>query len=156
MADLQSLRVLILEDNPSDAELMVDELRQAGFDPIWKRVDNETDFLARLDPAPDIILADYSLPECDAPRALRALQERGLEIPFIMVSGTVSEEVAVECINRARPTTCSKTGWRGWERRCGGRWRISGCGSKNSGRTRRCANRRCATGGCLKRRRMAS
>ena len=70
---------------------MVDELRQAGFDPIWERVDNETDFHARLDPALDIILADYSLPQWDAPRALRALQEGGLEIPFIMVSGTVSE-----------------------------------------------------------------
>ena len=156
MADLQPLRVLILEDNPSDAELMVDELRQAGFDPIWERVDNGTDFLARLDTAPDIILADYSLPQWDAPRALRALQERGLDIPFIMVSGTVGEMVAVECIKMAPPTTCSKTGWRGWARRCGGRWKISGFGSKNGARTRRCANRRRATGGCLRRRRMAS
>ena len=61
-------------------------------------MDNGTDFRARLETAPDIILADYSLPQWDAPRALRALQERGLDIPFIMVSGTVGEMVAVECI----------------------------------------------------------
>ena len=100
MADLQPLRVLILEDKLSDAELMVDELRQAGFDPIWQRVDNETDFHARLDPAPEIILADYSLPEWNAPRALRTLQERGLDVPMIIVSGTVSEEAAIECIKQ--------------------------------------------------------
>ena len=100
MTDLQPLQVLILEDNPADAELIVDELRQAGFDPIWERVDNKTDYLAHLDPALDIILADYSLPQWDAPSALHTLQARGLEVPFIMLSGTVSEELAVACIQQ--------------------------------------------------------
>ena len=100
MADLQPLRVLILEDKLSDAELMVDELRQAGFDPIWQRVDNETDFHARLDPAPEIILADYSLPEWHGPRALRAVQARGLDVRMIIVSATMSEEAAIECIKQ--------------------------------------------------------
>jgi len=94
------LRVLILEDRPADAELMVHELRQAGFDPAWQRVDNEADYQAHLDPALDVILADYSLPQWDAPRALRALQDRGFDVPFIMISGTVGEDVAVECMKQ--------------------------------------------------------
>ena len=94
------LRVLILEDRPTDAELIVYELRQAGFEPDWQRVDTEADYLAHLDPALDIILADYALPQWDAPHALRALQERGLDIPFIMISATVGEDIAVECIKQ--------------------------------------------------------
>jgi PAS domain S-box-containing protein len=94
------LRVLILEDRPADAELTARELRQTGFEVDWQRVDTEADYLAHLDPPPDIVLADYSLPQWDAPRALRALQERGLDIPFIMISGTVGEDVAVECIKQ--------------------------------------------------------
>ena len=89
------LRVLILEDRPADAELMLHELRRAGFDPVWERVDTEADYLSRLDPALDLILADYSLPQFDGVRALHLLQERGLDIPFIIVSGTIGEEVAV-------------------------------------------------------------
>jgi PAS domain S-box-containing protein len=94
------LRVLILEDRPADAELVVHELRRAGFEPDWRCVDSEADYLAHLDQAPDIILADYSLPQWDAPSALRALQERRLDIPFIMISGTVGEEEAVECMKQ--------------------------------------------------------
>ena len=92
------LRVLILEDRPADAELVVHELRRAGFDPDWQRVDSEADFVARLNPPPDIILADYFLPQWNTPGALRTLQERDLDIPVIMISGTVGEDVAVECI----------------------------------------------------------
>ena len=62
-----SIRVLILEDRASDAELMVRELRQGGFEPDWLRVDNESEFLAQLEPnPPDVILADYRLPQWDA------------------------------------------------------------------------------------------
>ena len=94
------LRVLILEDRPSEAELMLHELRRAEFDPQWQRVDSESDYLANLDPAPDVILADYSLPQFDAMQALRLMQARGLEVPFIVVTGRVSEEVAVECMKQ--------------------------------------------------------
>ena len=94
------LRVLILEDRPSEAELMLQELRRAKFDPQWQRVDTEADYLANLDPAPDVILADYSLPQFDAMQALRLMQERGLDVPFIVVTGRVSEEVAVECMKQ--------------------------------------------------------
>ena len=81
-----------------DAELMVHELRRAGFDPQWQRVDTEADFLAHLDQKLDIILADYSLPQFDAQRALEHLNQLGLDVPFIIVSGCIGEERAVECM----------------------------------------------------------
>jgi PAS domain S-box-containing protein len=90
------LRVLILEDRPDDAKLMLHELRRAGFEPDWQRVETEPDYLAALDPALEVILADYALPQFDAPRALLLLHKRGLDIPFIVVTGSISEEVAVE------------------------------------------------------------
>ena len=92
------LHVLILEDRTEDAELMLHELRRAGFDPQSQRVDTEADFLAHLDQELDIILADYSLPQFDAPRALEHLKRRGLDVPFIIVSGCIGEERAVECM----------------------------------------------------------
>jgi glycogen phosphorylase len=90
----QSLRVLIVEDSAEDAELMVSELRGVGFDVSWERVQTEADYLARLEEAPEIVLADYALPEFSAPRALELLQQQGLGIPFIVVSGTIGEEAA--------------------------------------------------------------
>ncbi len=56
--------------------------------------------MAALDPPPDIILSDYSVPGFDAPRALEVLQATGLDIPFVVVTGSTSEEVAVDCIKR--------------------------------------------------------
>jgi PAS domain S-box-containing protein len=96
----KSLRVLILEDRPADAEIAVCELRQAGFDPGWLRVDTREEFLANLTPAFDVILADYSLPQFNARHALQLLQERELDTPFIIVSGSLSEEVAVDCLKQ--------------------------------------------------------
>ncbi len=95
---MTALHVLILEDRPDDAELMLHELRQSGFDPVWLRVDTEQDYLAHLSPDWDIILADYTLPQFSALRALRLLQERNLDIPFIVITGSISEEAAVECM----------------------------------------------------------
>jgi PAS domain S-box-containing protein len=94
------LRVLIVEDMPDDSELMLRELRRAGFEPDWQRVETAPDYLARLDPAPDVVLADYSLPQFDALSALRLLRERGLDVPFVVVTGSVGEEAAVECMKQ--------------------------------------------------------
>jgi two-component system, cell cycle sensor histidine kinase and response regulator CckA len=94
------LKVLILEDIPADAELMLHELRRARFEPNWKRVQSEGEFLANLAPDVDVILADYHLPMFDAARALTLLQQRALDIPFIVVSGTITEESAVDCMKR--------------------------------------------------------
>jgi PAS domain S-box-containing protein len=89
------LRVLFLEDQPSDAELLLRELRRAGYEPQWKRVFAEKDFLEALEADYDIILSDYSMPQFDGIHALRLLRERGSQIPFILVSGTMGEETAV-------------------------------------------------------------
>jgi PAS domain S-box-containing protein len=94
------LHVLILEDRPADAELMLHQLRRDGFDPDWQCVDNEADFRAALHPSVDIILADYSLPQWSATHAIRVLQETDLDIPLIIISGTLGEELAVACIKQ--------------------------------------------------------
>ena len=69
------IRVLILEDRPEDAELMVYELRRSQFEPDWLRVDTESEYNAHLGWRPDLILSDYNMPLLDAPRALALLQE---------------------------------------------------------------------------------
>jgi PAS domain S-box-containing protein len=95
-----ALRALILEDKQSDVELILYELRRSGFELEWEHVETEADYLDRLDTAIDVILADFTLPQFDALRALQLLQERNLDIPFIVVTGSVSEEAAVECMKR--------------------------------------------------------
>ena len=92
------INILIVEDRAKDAELIVHELKRAGFDPRWTRVETAADFLAELEKSPEIILSDYSMPQFDGLEAARLLRERGLDIPFILISGTVGEDVAVEAM----------------------------------------------------------
>ena len=94
------LQVLILEDNAADAELMMHQLSRAGFEPSWKRVDTEEDYQASLSADLDVILADYNLPHYDGLRALTHLQERGLDVPFIIVSGNIGEDLAVSVMKQ--------------------------------------------------------
>jgi two-component system cell cycle sensor histidine kinase/response regulator CckA len=97
----QSLRILILEDDPYDAELAIASLEEAGYSCKWERVESQAEFQARLaSPAPgyDLILADYNLPSFDGLTALELLLERSLDLPFILVSGTVGEETAIESL----------------------------------------------------------
>ena len=96
----EPIRVLIVEDDSADAELMVRALRNAGFAPEWKRVETPRDYLACLDPEPEVILSDANLPEFDGMEALELLRERGLDIPFILISGSLGEDRAVEAIQR--------------------------------------------------------
>ncbi|HSF67710.1 MAG TPA: GGDEF domain-containing response regulator [Nitrospiraceae bacterium] len=93
-----SLNLLLLEDSPKDAELILDLLKEAGFDLSPRRVDSQADYLRALDQRPDFILADFSMPQFTALDALRLMHERGLDIPFIVVSGCIGEEMAVECM----------------------------------------------------------
>lgn len=92
------IRLLILEDNADDAELALGELRRAGFDPTWHRVDDEAGFKAWLDPELDLVLADYHQPQFDALRALKLIQQTGLEIPVVIVSGAIGEDRAVAAV----------------------------------------------------------
>jgi PAS domain S-box-containing protein len=95
-----SLRVLILEDQAADAELMVYELGRAGFEVTWTQVDTKADYLAHLQEDLDVILVDYTLPQFNALDALRLLQERNLDMPVIVVTGSISEEAAVACMKQ--------------------------------------------------------
>jgi signal transduction histidine kinase len=91
------LRVLQVEDSEADAELIVRVLGRAGYDVAWERVENAAEMRRALaERVWDVIIADYRLPLFDAPMALEVLRETGQDIPFIVVSGAVGEDVAVE------------------------------------------------------------
>src|ERR1700694_1665342 len=94
------LNILIVEDSQDDADLVVAELRRAGFAPKWKRVETEPDFLAEIKNSPDIILSDYSMPHFNGLQAAELLRQDGSDIPFILISGTVGEDAAVEAMKR--------------------------------------------------------
>ena len=93
------LRVLIAEDSEDDARLLLRELERAGFDPAYERVDRAAAMQAALDRHPwDLVIGDYSMPEFSGPAALALLRARDLDTPFIFVSGTIGEDVAVEAM----------------------------------------------------------
>ncbi len=93
---MKPLRALIVEDVDDDAVLMVLQLRRGGFDPTWVRVETEAAMRAAVASGEwDLVIADYTLPEFDAPSALRVLQDLDVDLPFIIVSGSVGEEIAV-------------------------------------------------------------
>src|SRR2546429_8383737 len=90
------LRVLMVEDSEDDARLMLRELRGAGYDLTHERVDTAAALEAALDRHPwDLVIGDYSMPHFSGTAALAILRERGLDIPYICVSGTITEELAV-------------------------------------------------------------
>src|SRR5882757_6805714 len=92
---LKPLNLLLVEDIQDDADLLLVEIRRAGFDPKWRRVQTEPDFLAEMQKQPDIVLSDYSMPQFSGLRAAQLLHDSGLDIPFILISGTMGEEIAV-------------------------------------------------------------
>jgi PAS domain S-box-containing protein len=93
------LRVLIIEDNERDAALLLRELRRGGYDPIHERVDTAGDLKAAIDRGPwEIAISDYFMPHFTAPEALAILGSRDLDIPVIIVSGTIGEEAAVTAL----------------------------------------------------------
>lgn len=93
------LHILLLEDSESDALLVERQLKVGGYEPVCQRVDTEPGFEAALAREGwDLIIADYHLPGFDALAALRLLQESGIDLPFIIVSGVIGEEVAVSAM----------------------------------------------------------
>jgi len=96
-----NVRILLLEDVASDAEMVDIELKRAGIPFTMTRVEAREDFLKALEEfSPHVVLADYTLPQFSAMEALELLNERGSEIPFILVTGSQSEEVAVDCLKQ--------------------------------------------------------
>jgi PAS domain S-box-containing protein len=90
------LRVLIIEDSEDDAVLVERQLRDGGYDPTVERVDTPEGVTAALDGKTwDAVIADYRLPRFDALGALTILRERGLDLPFLVVSGSIGEDIAV-------------------------------------------------------------
>jgi two-component system cell cycle sensor histidine kinase/response regulator CckA len=93
------LRVLLVEDSESDAEFVMRMLRQRGYAPTFRRVEDLKGMQAALaEDQWDIVLSDWSMPEFSGPQALRALRDSRLDIPFIIVSGSIGEETAVEAM----------------------------------------------------------
>jgi PAS domain S-box-containing protein len=93
------LRVLIVEDSEDDAQLIVREIKRSGSSVEFERVDTQTAMEEALaHNSWDIILSDYSMPEFSAMVALRTLKASGLDIPFLVVSGTIGEETAVAAL----------------------------------------------------------
>ena len=92
------LRVLMLEDQPADAELVIAELCRGGYDPEVRRVDDRAGFESAIDEPWDLVLADFSLPSYDAVSALREMNRRQLDVPFIIISGVIGEDVAVAAV----------------------------------------------------------
>jgi PAS domain S-box-containing protein len=93
------LRVLLVEDDLADAELQMLALKTAGLSCSYERVDNERDFRTHLDTGSyDVILSDYRLPSFNGLRALQILREGERDIPFILVSGALGEEAAIESL----------------------------------------------------------
>jgi PAS domain S-box-containing protein len=94
-----AVRVLILEDRQQDAELMLHELRRSQMEPEWQRVETEADYIAQLNSVvPDVILSDYCMPQLDAPRALELLRQIDRNVPFIVVSGAIGDDIAVKLL----------------------------------------------------------
>src|SRR5688500_5308612 len=93
----KTLRVLLVEDSNDDEELLFLKLKEAGYRVEHERVENADDMAEALrsNPERDIIISDYSLPTFSAPLALTVLRQSGLDIPFVIVSGSIGEERAV-------------------------------------------------------------
>ena len=93
------LRVLIVEDSEDDTMIVLRELRNYGYDLEYERVDSrEAMEDALVDEKWDTVISDYAMPNFDGIRALKLMQERGNDLPFILVSGTIGEDVAVNAM----------------------------------------------------------
>jgi signal transduction histidine kinase len=106
-----NLRVLLVEDNQLDAELVLRAMRLDGFDVSARVVQDEASFAeALLTHCPEVVLADYNLPSWRGMEALNVLRRQGLDIPMILVSGALGDVTAVECIKQGATDYVLKDG----------------------------------------------
>lgn len=93
----RQLLLLLVEDNQDDAALLERHLRRNGFAPSITRVETAAEMVAAIAAGPpDLVIADYNLPNFSGPAALSIARQSGYDLPFIMMSGAISEETAVE------------------------------------------------------------
>src|SRR6266478_3005850 len=101
ISPMSRLNILHLEDNPTDGELIQSVLQAAGISFVIERVETQADFLAGLEQKRfDLILSDYTLPSFDGASALELARQKSPDVPFIFVSGTIGEEVAVDSLKQ--------------------------------------------------------
>jgi two-component system cell cycle sensor histidine kinase/response regulator CckA len=94
---IRLLHVLFVEDSENDLKLLLEELHQRGYEAVYERVQNPAELTSALNRHPwDVVLSDYVLPQFSGPAALKLLREKGLDVPFIVISGTYGEEAAVD------------------------------------------------------------
>ena len=105
------LRVLIVEDSPEDADLTARQLRQGGYEPDWECVATAAAMRAALDRREwDAIICDYRMPGFSGPQALELLKGLGLDLPFIIVSGSIGEDIAVDLMKAGADDYLLKAG----------------------------------------------
>jgi len=140
----KSLRILILEDVAEDAELIEREVRQANIGFISRRAASRETFLSALqDFQPDLILSDYRLPSFDGLSALAISRKVCPGVPFILVSGAIGEDMAIEVIKSGATDYVLKNRLSRLAHRCGvrsGRLRIAKSGSGLKNRSARAKN----------------
>lgn len=95
----KSLRVLIVEDSEDDTALVLETLKERDFHPVYKRVETPEEMIDALRQSPwDVVVSDYTMPRFNALAAMRLIKEAGLDIPFIIVTGSIGEEIAVRAM----------------------------------------------------------
>ncbi len=91
------VRTLIVEDSEDDALLIINEIKKGGYEVYYEKVETATSMTIALNERKwDIVLSDYSMPHFNGIKALEVLKKSGIDIPFIIISGLIGEEVAVE------------------------------------------------------------
>ena len=91
------LRVLIVEDSVQDAELLLRELKKGGYAPLHERVETPSEMRAALERQPwDAVISDFVMPQFNGVEALKLFQSMGIDIPFVIVSGQIGEDTAVQ------------------------------------------------------------
>jgi signal transduction histidine kinase len=108
-SEARKLHLLLVEDDPLDVELVRSELRRAGFDCTSAVVQNAEEFTREIKAQrPDVVLADYNLPQWRGTEALEILRQEHVDVPLILVTGALGEMTAVDCIKERDHRLCSE------------------------------------------------
>ena len=130
----EPIRILIVEDVPADADLAMREVRKSLPDCVFQRVETEGDYLGALEEfVPDLILSDYHLPQFDGMQALQLALGRAPQTPVIIFTGSLSEDIAVDCMKAGAVNYIIKKMLSGWEWQLCMRWKRENYVSSESG-----------------------